>query len=341
MYVRLRRYKLKLRRVSQSAAVAPIETKIRLAFLATALSDALGASTEFQRRFSFDFVTSMLPNDSFSQPKGVWTDDTSMTLCLAKSIAQVNGFDPIDQLSVYCKWWPGGYLSAVPRPFDIGNTISRALYLYHQHRKEEPDNILSIIKREHGSDAMSGNGSLMRLIPIPLAYWRLSEPEAQAYARRMSETTHPSAMCVEICEMWTATVRHVLNHTCVEGAPPLTKLDILHFVSTYPYTHPRIKAALAGFVVASAHAALYCFLASENFEDGAIIAANLGNDSDTVAAIYAGLAGVWYAKTEDVSANDAFWSDRVREWKADLVNEKTVREVAEDLVGFSQSQTVV
>lgn len=167
----------------------------------------------------------------------------------------------------------------------------------------------------------------------------------------------------------------------------MTKLDLLHFVGTYPYSHPKLKAALAldedaetpipsessaretyyqqnhrlsrlivqmnakhpnsgppdnlpteavlsssGFVVHSIAAALYCFLSTKTFEAGAIVAANLGNDSDTVAAIYAGLAGVWYASTEDSTQNDLFWSKRVREWRKDLVREDLVSTAAEELI---------
>lgn len=108
---------------AQLASTAPEATKIRLALLATALSDALGASTEFQQRFSFDLVTSMRPNLSFNQPKGVWTDDTSMALCLAKSLATHEEFDEVDQLKTYCRWWQSGYLSAVDQCFDIGKVI--------------------------------------------------------------------------------------------------------------------------------------------------------------------------------------------------------------------------
>jgi len=92
----------------------------------------------------------------------------------------------------------------------------------------------------------------------------------------------------------------------------------------------------SGYVLHTLVAALYCFLATEIFEDGAIMAVNLGDDADTVGAVYAGLAGCWYA-AEDGKEVDRFWSERVKEWKSKLVERALVETVADELVEFSTS----
>ncbi|KAG5634674.1 hypothetical protein DXG03_005765, partial [Asterophora parasitica] len=199
--------------IAQHPTPASADTKIRLAMLATAMVDALGGPPEFHPRFSFPLVTTMIPNDNFSLPPGVWTDDTSMTLCLARSLATFNstgGFDERHQLDAYASWNEDGTLSAIGRCFDIGNTIQRALHLYRQHADQNIDEVLKRISFKLGGENSAGNGSLMRVLPVGLAYWR-DESGAQELARRSSRTTHPNLMCQEACEVWTRAIVRIMR----------------------------------------------------------------------------------------------------------------------------------
>jgi len=377
---------------------APQATKIRLSMLATAMVDALGGPPEFHERFSFKLITTMTPNRNFGLPPGVWTDDTSMTLCLARSLATYTaqsygkhtkgGFSEIHQLDAYSLWHDEGVLSAVRRCFDIGNSIQRALNIYASHPKE---NALSFIRADLGGEESSGNGSLMRVLPIGLAYWR-DIGEASRYARRSSQTTHPNEMCQEACELWTALIVRTLQKS---GSPNsrYSKLDLLDYIATFAYTNRKLREALTvppsaplrpgsdsaleayywnnhpllrliketqigkpidskifpyclptkeklpstGYVLHTLLAALYCFFATETFEQGAIMAINLGDDADTVGAVYAGLAGCWYAAEEDQDGKSVFWTELVTKWKASLVRRDLVEQVAEELVTYTYS----
>ncbi|KDR76451.1 hypothetical protein GALMADRAFT_246811 [Galerina marginata CBS 339.88] len=389
---------------AQFPTPASSSTKIRLSILSTAMVDALGGPAEFQQRFSFPFVSSMLPNDTFKLPPGVWTDDTSMTLCLAKSLCTfkespnspyTGGFDEVHQLQLYKRWHEEGHLSAVGRCFDIGNGIRTALDLFNEY-EEDPEQALLRIRCDLSDESKSGNGSLMRITPIGLAYWR-DNSEAKVYARRSSQATHPSAMCLEVCEMWTGAIGLIMKEAT---QPPkdlskpnegrFSKLCLLEYISNYPYANNKLRESLAlpfgvpprpertaerenwyfryhpllrliaetqspaavaarsepsfsyniptaeqlpssGFVLHSAVAALYCFFSTQTFEDGALMAVNLGNDADTVGAIYAGLAGCWYA-AEEGKAEGLFWTKRVKGWKQSLVRRSMVEEIAESLV---------
>ncbi|KAG5633370.1 hypothetical protein DXG03_007495, partial [Asterophora parasitica] len=91
----------------------------------------------------------------------------------------------------------------------------------------------------------------------------------------------------------------------------------------------------SGYVLHTLVAALYCFLATENFEEGAIMAVNLGNDADTVGAVYAGLAGCWYAGVEGDDKHGMFWTKRVKQWQSELVERELVEEVAGELANYS------
>ncbi|KAF9551731.1 ADP-ribosylglycohydrolase [Agrocybe pediades] len=247
---------------SQLPNPASVACKIRLSMLATALIDALGGPAEFHARFSFPFVSDMIPNDYFNLPAGVWTDDTSMMLCLAESISckpqaknrlntlvrdeeEKGGFDEIHQLSLYTRWKNTGYLSAVDNCFDVGVTISTALDIYEENASQRPEEILSCIKRALSDEQFCGNGSLMRILPIGLAYWR-DRDQARALARRSSATTHPSLMCLELCEMWTGAISLIMENTTARGHKEgkFSKLNLLAFISSFPYTHNKLRDSL-------------------------------------------------------------------------------------------------
>ena len=383
---------------TQLSTPASAATKIRLSIAATAWIDALGAPQEFQKRESFSFVTTMLPNSNFNLPPGVWTDDTSMMLCLAHSIstyketpdsAVLGGFDEVHQLTQYQRWYKHGFLSAIDDCFDIGMTIKCALDLFDRH---SPDEALHRIHRDLAGEHRSGNGSLMRILPIGLAYWH-DEPQAKLYAKRSSQTTHPSTMCIESCEMWTGAIARIMEANTSNLQSSFSKFSLLEFISSYPYTSAMLRQALtvpfgapprpdsridlekyymkyhpllrlihdtqgsdglstvdnefpycippadrlpsSGFVVHSLVAALYCFFATKTFEEGALMAINLGDDADTVGAIYAGLAACWYA-AEEGKADRVFWTKRVKEWQTMSLRSELLEQVAESLVLFEQ-----
>ncbi|KAJ7261150.1 ADP-ribosylation/Crystallin J1 [Mycena rebaudengoi] len=399
---------------AQRVTPASASTKIRTSFLATALTDALGAPAEFDTRFGFPFVKTMIPNETFRLPKGVWTDDTSMMLALGRAIAQVETTSDtavVDeraeaaQLDAYFRWWQDGTLSATGRCFDIGNTIHNALSMYRDaltrgqgtERGAAARTALAQIARDLKGSVYGGNGSLMRVLPVGLAFHR-DEAAARAYARRSSAVTHPSPVCLEACEVWTGAVVRVLQAAgSAEGA--MTKLDLLHYFATFPYATDPLKQALtlsepytgdvrdmeameayyearhpimllrragleeralaendmeakalalipsaaalpsSGYVLHTLVAALYALLATDTFEEGALVVVNMGDDADTVGAVYGGLAGCWYAGAGDeTGGSSAFWTPQVREWAAGLVRRDMVEEVAEELVALVERQ---
>jgi ADP-ribosyl-[dinitrogen reductase] hydrolase len=122
---------------------------------------SLGTTLEFKPPGTFRPLTDMAGGGPFNLQPGQWTDDTSMALCLAESLVRTRGFDPKDQMDRYCRWWQEGHLSSTGRCFDIGLTVSAALSKY----TETGDPFSGSVDRR-----TAGNGSLMRLVPVPLAY---------------------------------------------------------------------------------------------------------------------------------------------------------------------------
>ncbi|KAJ7671769.1 ADP-ribosylation/Crystallin J1 [Mycena rosella] len=291
----------------------------------------------------------MKPNRNFSLGAGVWTDDTSMMLALARSLGTYSG-----SARGVLRWYQNGVLSAIGRCFDIGSTIRRALGIYKdalkasgalspaetrrlspaakekekEKRRTTAKSALARIARDLRGDGFNRNGSLMRVLPVGLAYAR-DPAGAAAYARRSSATTHPNAVCKAACAAWTECIARLVRSADAreeaKGAEQISKLDVLHHFAAYPWPADAdaLRVALAADVPLPAGA-------------GALLTANMGDDADTVAAVYGGLAGVWYAVQEEGADGEEglFWSPRVRAWRDALVRRDLIEEVAGELVEF-------
>ena len=266
--------------------------RFRGCLLGLAVGDAVGTTVEFQRRGSFPPVTDMVGGGPFRLEPGQWTDDTSMALCLAASLLSRNGFDPIDQMNRYLDWYQNGYLSSTGRCFDIGNTVRLALEEYERTRDPFSG----------ATDPYSaGNGSLMRLAPVPLFYF----PDLGNmihFAGESSRTTHGALECVEACRLFAEMLFRALSG--------MSKDDVLLSI-TVKIESPRIAEIArgdyrkktvdrikgSGYVVESLEAALWCFYQTETFEAAILQAANLGDDADTTSAICGQIAGAYYGES--------------------------------------------
>ena len=164
-------------------------SRFRGCLIGLAVGDALGTSLEFQSPGSFEPIDDMVGGGPFGLEPDQWTDDTSMALCLAASLIEMEGFDPSDQMRRYVRWWREGYMSSTGKCFDIGVTTSRALSRFVD--TGEP--------YSGPADSMSaGNGSLMRLAPVPM-YFVGDPAEAIARSADSSRTTHGAEEAVDGC----------------------------------------------------------------------------------------------------------------------------------------------
>ncbi|MBV9128302.1 MAG: ADP-ribosylglycohydrolase family protein [Verrucomicrobia bacterium] len=289
--------------------------RYRGALLGLAAGDALGAAVEFMAPGSFEPLTDLRAGGPHGLQRGQWTDDTSMALCLAESLVECPGFNPVDQMERYVRWWREGYLSSTGTCFDIGNTTRAALARFEQTRAPYC-----------GSAAphTAGNGSLMRLAPVALFY-RAAPGNAVERAADSSRTTHAAAEAVDSCRYFCQLLIGALN-----GLP---KHDL--FAPTRLLLVPKVAAVAAGsflqkeppairgsgYVVESLEAALWAFARSENFRDGALLAANLGDDADTTAAVYGQLAGAHYG-ADAIPAS----------WRRDLALSERILSLADRLL---------
>ncbi|WP_297206523.1 ADP-ribosylglycohydrolase family protein [uncultured Pluralibacter sp.] len=264
-----------------------------------ALGDALGTTLEFQARPARPVITDMVGGGPFHLQPGQWTDDTSMMLCLADSLIENGGSDPADQMRRYINWRDRGHNSCTGTCFDIGNTVARALRVF-----EQTGNGLA----GSTSESSAGNGSLMRVAPVALLAHGAGLPYAMALAAESSATTHAERRCIDACQYMTFLIYTLLNASgqpeksalLADDAPGLGQyLAAMHpdtrRIISGSYRHKtRDEISSSGYVLSSLEAALWCFWHSGTFAEGALLAANLGDDADTIAAIYGQLAGAWY-----------------------------------------------
>lgn len=249
-----------------SDAVAPpaIDTtrprELRDAVLGEAVGDALGVPFEFRERDSFE-CTGMIGMGTHGQPMGTWSDDSSMMLATCDSIKTCGHVD-VDDMRLRFEAWlrMGSY--AVDGVFDVGNTTLSALEAGHG-MKGEWDN---------------GNGSLMRI--APLAFCDATDDEV----RDVSGITHAHHVSYETCVEFV----HVLREAIADPVALHARLVAEHGKT------PRRRIRSSGFVRDTYEAALWCVGTTQGYRDCVLAAVNLGNDTDTTAAVAGALAGTIY-----------------------------------------------
>lgn len=272
-------------------------SRYRGCLVGLAVGDAVGTTVEFRRPGTFDPVADMVGGGPFNLVAGEWTDDTSMALCLAESLTACEGFDARDQMQRYVRWWRKGHLSSNGRCFDIGNTVEAALQRFLDTDKPyagstDPDT--------------AGNGSLMRLAPVPLFF--AAEPrQAVAMCGESSRTTHGAETCVDACRYFGGLIVGAIRGESKEALlsaqyapadalwdeqPLCAKVAEVAAGSFRRRKPPAIEGS--GYVVKALEAALWAFCQADSYEAGCLLAVNLGDDADTTAAIYGQIAGAYY-----------------------------------------------
>ena len=271
--------------------------RFRGCLLGLAAGDALGTALEFQQPGTFEPIDDMVGGGLLGLDAGQWTDDTSMALCLATSLLECGGFDALDQMRRYVRWRDDGYMSSTGFCFDIGNTTDAALSRFVS--TGEPYAGLSDARQ-------AGNGSLMRLAPVPM-YFASDAAEAIQRSGDSSRTTHGADEAVDSCRYYGGLLVGALHGVEKDAllAPGYCPVDGMWRrrplstnvaeVAEGSYKHrepPQIRGS--GYVVEALEAALWAFHKSRDFREGALLAVNLGDDADTTGAIYGQLAGAYY-----------------------------------------------
>lgn len=293
--------------------------RYRGSLLGLAAGDALGTTAEFEAPGTFEPITDLVGGGPFRLRAGQWTDDTSMALCLAESLVETGRFDPVDQLERYLRWYRDGHLSSTGACFDIGIQTAEALRRFEHTHDPYPGPT---------EPERAGNGSVMRLAPVPLRY-AADVSVAIERSAESSRTTHGAETCVDACRYLGALVSSAAG-----GASKEELLDD-GFWSHGPL-HPEIEEVArgsykrreppaitgAGYVVRTLEAALWALHRTDSFREGALLVVNLGDDADTTGAVFGQLAGAVYGE-DGIPA----------EWRERLALRETIEQLADALHG--------
>lgn len=279
------------------------------AMIGLAVGDAIGTTLEFKTRDSYEPLTDMVGGGPFKLKPGQWTDDTSMALALMDSLAVKGELDEVDLMERFVRWHEKGEYSSTGRCFDIGITVRGALSRW----KSTGDPIA-------GSTApdTAGNGSLMRLAPVAVRWWR-DRVKLRDIAARQSRTTHGAPEAVEACIAYAELLADAIegrprSEVLRAGQGPYAGAIAGIMAGSWRGKHRKAVRA-SGYVLQSLEAALWSVGRSGSFEEAVLMAANLGEDADTTAAIAGPLAGALYGLQEIPSRwlDKLAWRERMME----------------------------
>ncbi|SET32560.1 ADP-ribosylglycohydrolase family protein [Hymenobacter actinosclerus] len=282
-----------------------LESQLRAALLGLAVGDALGVPVEFQSRAArrLDPVVTMREYGTHHQPAGTWSDDASLTFCLAQALA--DGFT-LGKAAEYSRRW---YYEQLWTPhgvvFDIGITTREAL----SRLQADDDLVLA-----GGTDEYSnGNGALMRI--LPLAFYQVDAPLKERFQliHDVSAITHGHIRSAVACFLYLEMARHLraglapaaaYAELCRQAPTQLYELQISaaeadKFERLLSGRLPDVAATAidsGGYVMHTLEAALWCLLRHETYAETVLDAVNLGDDTDTTGAVTGGLAGLYYGE---------------------------------------------
>lgn len=297
--------------------------------LGVAIGDALGVPVEFESRefLQNNPVKTMTGYGSHNQPPGTFSDDTSLTLCLAESLT--SGFDLDDIAYKFTQWYDNSYWTARGSVFDIGLTTREAITRLKNGRQPEFAGGMG--------ETSNGNGSLMRIAPLVL--FLLDKPIEVRYdlVKKVSSITHAHIRSVISCFYYIEFCRYLLLGKDKFETYRILQKEVTSFLNDININTDEVllfKKLLSndistfnvdminssGYVLHTLEASVWSVLTSDNFESAVLKSVNLGEDTDTVGAVTGGLAGILYG-LESISTD----------WVKKLARSNDIIELAENL----------
>ena len=304
--------------------------------LGVAVGDALGVPVEFKKRTTLNTkpVTGMLGYGTHQQPKGTWSDDSSLSFCLAESLA-TKGYDLVDIARKVLDWFNNGLWTAHGEVFDIGGQTRNAIdeiSVILKHKNYE-----DLKSRQNTNEYSNGNGGLMRILPLVLETFDLSMDAKYRKIKEVTSLTHghirstlASLIYILIAEFlieglskeeaYLATKKKIKEYYKVFSVPEYEQQKFIRIIDFNIATFTESEIKSDGYVVHSLEASLWSFLRTEDYKSAVLTAINLGEDTDTNGAITGGLAGIAYNA-----------SQIPLEWKTALVGRAKIEALGDQL----------
>lgn len=306
-----------------------MKAHVRSLLFGVAVGDALGVPVEFRDReyLRNHPVTDMTGYGTHHQPPGTWSDDSSLTFCLAEALTHPFDLEVIGQ--TFIRWYREGFWAAGERLFDIGGATHEAI---HRLINGVP------AARAGGDDEYdNGNGSLMRIAPLVFHIAGMPVTERFEITRIVSSITHAHIRSVVACFYYLEFCQSILRGQDKFAIYQQLKGDVSRFALDYPlppyeirqferllqhdiYSLDEDAIESRGYVIHTLEASVWCLLTTDTFPEAVLKAVNLGGDTDTTAAVTGGLAGLLYGY-------DAIPAD----WIHQLAKKDAIADLAERL----------
>ena len=287
-------------------------TNIRSGLYGLIVADALGVPAESRTREDLrcNPITGMVGGGLHDQPAGYWSDDSSMTLCLADSIGKVGYFHTHDIMARFDDWCRNGAYTPGGKKFDIGNTCAHAISRYRR----------GCTPALCGSNKMNenGNGSLMRILPMAYGLHQkygihiTRSKRAMEDIHKISGLTHRHPLAQSACGIYLAIAVRILDGYELKAAVR----EGIHEALDWYGSHNKFQIVLdywekisdpddlatlpneiiysGGYVVETMETVLWALMNTDNYRDCVLTCVNMGYDADSTAAIAGGLAGLYY-----------------------------------------------
>ena len=303
-----------------------------------AVADALGVPYESETLESMIETpcSEMTGFGHHNQPAGSWSDDTSMTLCVADSLCR--SFDVEDMMKKFSQWRSKHIYTANGVVFDVGRCCRRAINQY-----------LNGTPVEFCGDSSlngNGNGALMRMLPVALyqcRYCTVDDEHLENFLDMIhaaSSITHAHAIGLICCGLFSLTLREwfmsensgamvidIARTAFEKGRRTYTRMggEFSIYINDPTYftapdklmKKPANELPTWGYALNTWNIALWSLLHTDNYRDCVLKAINLGGDTDTNASVAGALAGVFYGK-ETIP----------QDWVDKLLNKQLLDEVA-------------
>jgi len=302
--------------------------------LGLAVGDALGVPVEFRNRASLQAkpVSGMLAYGTHRQPLGTWSDDSSLAFCLAECLC--SGFDLQQIGDSFVRWLDEAHWTAHGSVFDVGITTREAIYRLRSGTR--PDIAGS------WDEMSNGNGSLMRILPLLFHIQKLDIDARYEKTKLVSGITHGHVRSAMACFYYLEFAKRVLEGKSAGAAYEETGPEVKAFFQARGIVEreiglfrrlldedisilPEEKISSSGYVLHTLEASMWCLLTTDNFQDAALKAVNLGEDTDTTGAVTGGLAGLLYGEKNIPSV-----------WLDVLVRRENIRALGNQLFAATQ-----
>lgn len=261
------------------------------------VGDALGVPYEFKQRDTFT-ASGMTGYGTYNQPPGTWSDDSSMTIATIDALISCNygrnlGETMLQEIMMnFVNWLQLGHFTPYHKCFDVGNTTKRAIQKYES-------GTFNIYSCGCNKDTDNGNGSLMRILPF--VFINADDDIIDA----VSALTHSHPISKYACEIYICLARLLYDGWSIEHSYDDCVIfmkqgffnyrlgeEFMNFLNIPKLKRNDIKST--GYVVDTLTAAVWCLMHTYNYKDCVLTAVNLGGDTDTIAAVAGGLAGIAY-----------------------------------------------